>query len=79
MDAHPPESAGACDKCRGTLYVRPDDEEAVVVKRLSVFKTETLPLFDYYRDSGRLVIVDGERSEEEIFHQICERIILRVG
>jgi adenylate kinase len=38
---------------------RSDDEEQVIRRRLEVFTTHTRPLLDYYRDRGRLLVVDA--------------------
>lgn len=56
----PPSVMGKCDKCGGELYQRPDDTVEAIKRRLQVYFTETAPLIDYYRASGKLVEVDGE-------------------
>ncbi len=56
----PPSVVGKCDKCGGELYRRPDDTAETIKRRLQVYFTETAPLIDYYRASGKLVEVDGE-------------------
>ncbi len=56
----PPNVMGKCDKCGGELYQRPDDTVEAIKRRLQVYFTETAPLIDYYRASGKLVEVEGE-------------------
>ncbi|GAC1322027.1 MAG: hypothetical protein NVSMB12_22470 [Acidimicrobiales bacterium] len=45
---------------------RSDDNEAVIRHRLDVFDTQTAPLLDYYEKRGVLVVVDADRSIDEI-------------
>ena len=46
----PAEVAGRCDACGGELYQREDDSEATVAHRLDVYRRQTAPLLDYYRE-----------------------------
>lgn len=55
-----PKTAGTCDNCGGTEFVRrPDDNEKTVRDRLAVYNKQTAPLVDYYRRTGKLHVVDG--------------------
>lgn len=63
-----------CDKCGGSLYVRDDDKIETVTNRLKVYKTETQPLIDFYRDRGILITVNGELDAEVVFQNICEAL-----
>lgn len=63
---HPPQQAGRCDRCGGELYQRDDDREEPVRQRLEVYVRQTAPLIDYYRQAGKLVEVDGNRSVEAV-------------
>jgi len=67
----PPKVSGACDKCNGELYQRQDDTVETVKKRLKVYFTETAPLIEYYKKTGKLVEVNGEGE----INQISKRII----
>ncbi|MFZ5353461.1 MAG: adenylate kinase [Bacillota bacterium] len=69
-----PEKEDVCDKCGGLLIVREDDKLATVINRLEVYKNETQPLIDYYRDKGILITVDGEQDAEDVFRNICEAL-----
>jgi adenylate kinase len=66
ITSSPPKVKGRCDKCGGELYQRPDDREESIKKRLGVYLTETTPLIDYYRRSGKLLEVDGEGEVAEV-------------
>jgi adenylate kinase len=57
-----PKKEGICDKCGAELQKRKDDTEEVVTNRLEVYKKQTQPLQDYYRNQSLLKGVDGERE-----------------
>jgi adenylate kinase len=68
---NPPETEGVCDLCGKRLYHRDDDREKSIRNRLSVYKKQTQPLIDYYRDLGLLAAIDGSGSIEQISGEIC--------
>jgi adenylate kinase len=72
--ASPPQKAGICDKCGGTLYQRPDDNEATIKQRLSVYHAQTSPLLDYYREAGKLLTIDGTQSIEDVRKDITKAL-----
>ncbi len=45
---------------------RKDDSEEVIRRRLEVYRAETAPLIDYYRDRQKLLTVNGNQSQEEV-------------
>ncbi len=56
----PTKIAGTCESCGGHEFVRrPDDNEKTVRDRLTVYNTQTAPLVGYYRETGKLHVVDG--------------------
>ena len=57
---------------------RADDEERVIRRRLEVFRTRTRPLLDYYRDRGRLVVVDAVGPPEVVGERILAALAHRV-
>jgi len=61
-----PRKEGICDKCGGEVYIRDDDREEAVQKRLQVYRDETAPLIDYYRAKGLLTDVDARPAVEEV-------------
>ena len=63
-----------CSSCGGKLYQRDDDVEETVNKRLSVYHKQTAPLIDYYKRQGKLVDVDGDKSIEEVFNEIINKL-----
>lgn len=51
---------------------REDDKNPEVVRmRLAIFDQESTAVLDYYRQAGKLIEIDGEKSIEEIFSEIC--------
>jgi len=53
---------------------RDDETLQAIRKRISLFHQETEPVIDFYKDQGKLSIVDGEKNIEEVFAQICEKL-----
>ena len=45
---------------------RKDDAEDVILNRLEVYRAQTAPLIDFYRDRHQLVTIDGNQAIEEI-------------
>jgi len=74
MVSSPPKVEGVCDKCGDELYQRSDDSEETVKKRLDVYFSETAPLIDYYKRSGKLVEIDGEGSIDRINESIMKAL-----
>ena len=64
------ESDAMCPKCSGEMYQRDDDNETTVRNRLDVYAKQTAPVADYYRGSGLLKTIDGDRDPEEVFADI---------
>ena len=58
--SNPPKRPGVCDACGSELYQREDDTEVTVRNRLEVYRRQTSPLLDYYRQRHRLTTVSGE-------------------
>ncbi len=63
-----------CAKCGKDLYQRADDNEETVKTRLEVYKRETEPLTDYYKEKGLLVTIDGNQSVEEVFLSVSKEL-----
>lgn len=59
-----------CEKCGGRLGVREDDKPEVVKHRLEVYKKQTEPLIDYYREKDLILEVNGEQSPEKVLTDV---------
>jgi adenylate kinase len=51
---------------RAVVDQRSDDRPDVIVHRIDVFLEQTAPLIDYYREHGKLRLIDGTRSADEV-------------
>jgi adenylate kinase len=67
---NPSKVEGVCDVCSGELYQRSDDNAETVENRISVYTNETAPLVDYYKDSGKLVSINGLQDIDKVFADI---------
>jgi len=63
-----------CDICGSSLNKRKDDSEEIIKNRLEVYKKQTEPLVEFYRELGLLEEVDGLGTENEIFERILARL-----
>ena len=70
----PPKTEGICDKCGAELYIRDDDAEATVRKRLDTFHAQTEPLKDFYGNKGILVTVQGREEGEDTSAAVLEAL-----
>lgn len=71
----PPKNPGVCDHDGVALIQRPDDQEATVRNRLSVYRAQTLPLVDFYGTRGLLISVDGTgKTAEQVFEGLLAQL-----
>ncbi len=61
----PPKRAGVCDRCGGRLYQRDDDKKDTVIRRLEVYKEETVDLIEHYRAKRALRTISGDLNVDE--------------
>ena len=61
-----PKTAHLCDICGGEVYIREDDQEAAVRKRLEVYRGQSVPLIEFYRNKGFLIDVDARPLVDEV-------------
>ncbi|KAJ2773964.1 Adenylate kinase 2, partial [Coemansia nantahalensis] len=66
---NPPKVAGVDDVTGEPLEHRPDDNPASFVRRLEQYRTQTMPLLEYYRSQGVLASLSGSTSDA-IFPQL---------
>jgi adenylate kinase len=74
---HPPHHDWSCDICGGHVLQRDDDNEDAVLRRLELYETQTLPLIQFYRRSGRLAHIDGTSEQDEVFAALVEVVRTR--
>ncbi|MGB3941904.1 MAG: adenylate kinase [Candidatus Manganitrophaceae bacterium] len=72
---NPPSREGVCD-CGTPLIQRKDDLPETVKERLVVYRNETAPLVEFYRDLGLLRQIDVDADMDEVTRRV-EEIVLR--
>lgn len=70
----PPKTEGICDSCGGELFQRADDTVETVNNRIEVYNEQTMPLVNYYKNAGKLAVVDGALSLDTVFAEIVKAI-----
>jgi adenylate kinase len=68
-----------CDACGAELVLRKDDSPEVVRERLAVYRDQTKPLIQFYRDRGSYIEVNGDAPAEAIFGSILQIVIQEQG
>lgn len=67
-----PEEENKCNQCQGDLHQRSDDNEETVKDRLEVYKKETQPLIDFYKNLELLREVKIIGPPEEMVPEILK-------
>ena len=65
-----------CPDCnsKNSFYLRDDDKEEVIRKRMEVFRQTTEPVLRYYKKLGKVVSVNGLGSVEEVNIEILKAL-----
>lgn len=63
-----------CSVCGGEIIKRNDDNETVAYARYDDYLTKTFPIIEFYKNHKGYHKVDGEKSANEIFDDICKII-----
>tara|TARA_Y100001970_G_scaffold287289_1_gene411600 strand:+ start:4843 stop:5493 length:651 start_codon:yes stop_codon:yes gene_type:complete len=65
----------SCDD--SSIKIREDDNPESVTRRISIYKEETFPVVEYYNNLDvNLVDINAQGTEEEIFQEISEFIVV---
>jgi len=60
---------------RGKTSGRADDlNDSIIQNRIDVYKSETSPVYEYYKEQGKAERVNGVGSIEDIFSRLCSEI-----
>lgn len=70
----PPQKAGICDSCGGTLIQRDDDVESAIMHRLGVYREQSEPLIEYYRERNLLRDVDATLLPDNVYWAVVEML-----
>lgn len=70
------EGLDTCPICgaKNSFYLRDDDKEEVIKKRLSIFNSTTKPVLGYYESKGRVITVNGFDTIENVNKHIVESL-----
>ena len=68
------EELDECTNAGGELIQREDDNEETISNRLDVYRENTEPLIDFYRERGKLTTVDAEGSIDEVYGRLTEAL-----
>jgi adenylate kinase len=53
---------------------RDDDTPDAINRRLDLYEEQTSPLIEYYGRDGRLAVVDGVASPDEVFRRLTAAV-----
>ncbi len=70
----PSKVEGVCDTCGGKLMVRKDDQPETVLDRLKAYHEQTEPLVAFYKERGKLVVVDNQPTVEATTVKVLEAL-----
>jgi adenylate kinase len=59
-----------CLAAGGKLIQREDDNEETIGRRLDVYREQTEPVVDYYRERDLLKTIDAQGTVEEVYRQM---------
>ncbi len=63
-----------CNKCKGKLIVRGDDNINSIKKRFEEYGKQTKKTINYYKRQERLSKINGQQSIEKVFQEILEKL-----
>jgi adenylate kinase len=64
------EELDECANAGGELIQREDDNEETIGNRLDVYRRNTEPVIDFYRERDKLTTVDAEGSIDEVYERL---------
>lgn len=68
----PPKTDGKDDETGEPLVQRDDDKEESIKNRLRVYREQTQPLIDYYRDRGTLTDLDSSPAPDRVYATLAD-------
>jgi adenylate kinase len=72
--SQPPRVPDTCDSCGAKLITRKDDTDEAIAVRLKSYEQQTKPLADFYRQQGRLRLINGEQDSDAVTQQVISAI-----
>lgn len=68
------EELDECTNAGGKLIQREDDNEETIGNRLEVYRENTEPLIDFYRQRDKLTTIDAEGQIDEVYERLTEAL-----
>lgn len=65
---------GVCDNCGGKLVIRKDDQPTTVLDRLKAYHEQTEPLVEFYRERGKLTVVQTKDTIEQTTAEVMKAL-----
>ena len=69
---NPPKQEGICDFCGSELFVRDDDHEDAIRKRLEIYHRDTNPILSFFKE--KVVKINGNQKIEDVTKEILEKL-----
>ena len=70
----PEKETRICEVCGGDVLHRDDDTPEAINRRLDLYEEQTSPLIEYYGALGRLAVVDGVGTPDEVFGRLTAAV-----
>ena len=65
-----------CPNCGSTDLIKRDDDKDknIILKRLENFRLHTLPAIEKWRNTNKIITINGDTTIEKCFSEICSKI-----
>jgi adenylate kinase len=60
---------------RGKTSGRSDDNSKTIKARLKIYRTQTAPLLEYYKEQGKIINIDGQPAIAAVFKNIQKKLL----
>jgi len=70
-------NSDSCPNCKSqnSFYLRDDDKEEVIRKRMTIFRKTTEPVLKYYEKQGKVISINGLGSVEDVNDEILKTLV----
>lgn len=68
------EELDECTNAGGELIQREDDNEETISNRLDVYRDNTEPLIEFYRNREKLTTIDAEGAIDEVYERLTDAL-----
>ena len=65
----PPKKEGVCDSCGSELYQRDDDKQESILHRMEVYREQTEPLINFYKEKGKIYNFDSAIETPQLLEE----------